>query len=265
MTKLAEKQETFQIHNEAQAPAREAPEGAVPAIIERDEPTTLLAVISRAASDPNCDVDKMRALLEMRRELERDTAKAAFVSALAEMQEDLPVIQRRGQIKVREQVQSKYALWEDIHEQIKPILAKHGFSLNFRVGKSENAVSVTAILSHRQGHSEESGEFVLPADNSGNKNSVQALGSSIKYGQRYTATALLNISTIGEDDDGIAAGAGEKVSAEQRDELIALADDVGADKAKFCKYLGVPSLADIPASQFQRAMEALEAKRKKAS
>ena len=62
-------------------------------------------------------------------------------------------------------------------------------------------MDITAILSHREGHSEET-TLTLDADKSGSKNAVQAVGSSISYGQRYAAVALLNITTRGMDDDG---------------------------------------------------------------
>ena len=46
----------------------------------------------------------------------------------------------------------------------------------------------------------------LPADTSGSKNVVQAIGSSVSYGKRYTMQALLNITSGGEDDDGHSGG-----------------------------------------------------------
>jgi len=67
-----------------------------------------------------------------------------------------------------------------------------------------------------------------------------------------------------DDDDGKAVNAGEKVSDEQLTKIIALADEVGADKIRFCKHLKVSGLAELSASRFQEAMDALEAKRKKA-
>jgi hypothetical protein len=44
--------------------------------------------------------------------------------------------------------------------------------------------------------------MILPHDSTGSKNAVQAVGSSTSYGKRYTACALLNITSRGEDDDG---------------------------------------------------------------
>ncbi|UVN13408.1 hypothetical protein FBPa19_0019 [Pseudomonas phage vB_PaeP_FBPa19] len=101
-----------------------------------------------------------------------------------------------------------YALWEDINERLKPILAKHGFALTFRTPRNEKGVEVEGVLSHRGGHSERT-SMLLPADTSGNKNAVQAVASSVSYGKRYTAGALLNYTTHGEDDDAFTAAAAE--------------------------------------------------------
>jgi hypothetical protein len=54
----------------------------------------------------------------------------------------------------------------------------------------------------------------LPFDNSGSKNTVQAIGSSVSYGKRYVLCMLLNISTGGEDNDG--NGAPSAVTTQQR-------------------------------------------------
>ena len=41
-----------------------------------------------------------------------------------------------------------------------------------------------------------------------------------------------------------------------------LAADVGADVPAFCKYFKVQAVPDIPAKDYQRALDALEKKRK---
>lgn len=171
------------------------------------ESAAILSVIERAARDPSVDVDKMERLMAMAERAQDRTAKAAYLNALAEMQPELPEINERGGIKnAAGKVQSTYAKWEDINTAIRPILHRHGFALSFRIGQENGQIAVTGVLGHRDGHTEET-VILLPADNSGSKNSVQAVGSSTSYGKRYTAMALLNITTRGEDDDGKAAGA----------------------------------------------------------
>lgn len=165
----------------------------------------LLGVIARAARDPGVDIDKMERLLEMQERVLAREARTAYAVALAELQPKLPVISERGKILNKfSEVQSTYAFWEDVNEQIRPMLAEAGFSLSFRTGKAGNDVTVTGVLTHKDGHFEET-TITLPADGSGNKNAVQAVASSTSYGKRYTAFALLNITTKGEDDDGTTA------------------------------------------------------------
>lgn len=166
----------------------------------RDE-TELM--FERLARDPNVDVEKLERLIGMRERLQDQAAKSAFNAAFSEMQAEIPEITERGEIKNKEgKVQSKYAKNEDIQKVLRPILQQFGFSLSFRTEwPGPKTVKVVGILTHRDGHSRES-EFLSDADQSGSKNSVQALGSAISYGRRYTTLDLLNITSRGADDDG---------------------------------------------------------------
>ena len=174
-------------------------------VVQNESAVAVISIIQRAATDPNCDIDKMERLLAMHERMVASQASQAFAQALAEMQCEIPVIPERGSIKGRnDTIQSTYALWEDVNELIKPVLSRHGFAISFRTSAAQDGVLVSAVLSHKAGHSERT-EMFMPPDASGSKNGVQAIGSSISYGKRYTASALLNITSCGEDDDGVSA------------------------------------------------------------
>jgi len=234
------------------------------AVHPASDTTSLLQVITRAASDASVDIDKMERLMAMHERMVARDAKAEFASALAEMQPKLPIIGLRGEIKHGENkpVQSRYALWEDINEAIRPILSEHGFALTFRTGREADKIIVTAVLSHRAGHQEET-TMHLPADQSGSKNAVQAVGSSTQYGKRYTTVALLNLTTSGEDDDARVAGAPMAINDQQREELDKLIDATGADEARFFTFFGIEFLAELPAKRFDEAKSMLQAKARK--
>jgi phage recombination protein Bet len=57
------------------------------------------------------------------------------------------------------------------------------------------------------------------------------------------------------------ADTGSFISHDQVAELVALADEVDADKEKFCAYFKVPSLSHIKDKDFPRAVSALNKKR----
>lgn len=231
---------------------------ALPAV--QTDSATVLDIINRAASDPNTDIAKTEKLVELYLRMEATRAKAAYFSALSLLQPELPMIGERGGIKDRNgNVQSRYALWEDVVGIITPILSRHGFSLSFRTGNDGDSVTVTGVLAHAAGHSEET-TLKLPVDTSGSKNPVQSVGSSTSYGKRYTASALLNLRSGEIDDDGQAGGA-HSVSEEEAANIEALVTEVGADLAKFLKYIGASEIRTIPAAKYQAAIAALEAKR----
>lgn len=222
---------------------------------------TLLGIIGRAAQDPHTDPEKMERLFALYERMENRKAEAAFNAALSKLQSELPQITESGKIIHNGKLISEYAKWdEDIHPVLKPLLLDNGFSLSFRVDTG-SGIKVEAVLAHVLGHSERT-SITLPSDTSGAKNAVQAIASSVSYGKRYTAGALLNFATGGQDDDGQAAGGPPRISEEQIANLEALITEVGADKKAFLKYMQADSLDRIQAKSYGMAVKALEQKRK---
>lgn len=220
------------------------------------EAIALIQVIERAARDPSVDIERMERLLGMHERLVERQAKAAYAAALARLQPKLPIIKERGSIKNNSgAVQSKYAFWEDIVGVITPLLASEGFSLSFRTGNKDGKIQVTGVLTHEQGHSEDT-TLDLPADTSGSKNAVQAVASSVSYGKRYTAGALLNLRTGELDDDGRGGGGKEEtLSPKQAADLKALLTEHGCDIPKFLRWGKVNSLEEILAKNFDFVCE----------
>lgn len=233
----------------------------MPAVQTASENTAIIQMIERVAKDPSIDIDRFERLLAMQERVMEKNAKSSYMAALSELQADLPVVGRRGQIEIRAKdnkgertgviIQSTaYALWEDINEAIKEPLKRHGFALSFRVTREGDRVNVTGILSHRDGHSEET-TLPAPLDTTGSKNNVQAVGSSISYGKRYTAGLLLNLTSRGEDDDGKKAGDAPTISDEQVDEISKLLTETKSNLVLFLKKMKIESLTEIRADQFE--------------
>ncbi|WP_298800054.1 ERF family protein [uncultured Devosia sp.] len=236
----------------------------LPAEQPKRRPPTMLDIIERAAFDPRVDADKVAKLVDMARTVRADDAKAAYIKAMIRMKPELPIIERKGRIIIHEKGMAKtdaniiqatpYARWEDIDEAITPILNKHGFTLTHRTGfLPDGKVTVTAIVSHKLGHSEES-TMAMPLDTSGSKNNVQAVGSSISYGKRYTASALLNLRTKDEDDDGKAGGDPGIITEEQAERLLEMLERDKASVPLFCKSMAIESLIELPATRYEEAI-----------
>ena len=161
-----------------------------------------LTFAQRVALDPSIDVDRLEKIIQMERDSEAHKAEKIFNAQLAKMQPHLPSVAANGEGHNG----LRYGKLEDIQSAVRPILQEYGFAVRFKVHDSENALAVECILSHEAGHSD-SDRITLPFDTTGNKNAVQARGSTVSYGKRYTLCNILNIQVGGEDDDAKRSGA----------------------------------------------------------
>ena len=220
------------------------------------EQTTMVAAIERMVRDPDISMDRLEQMLAMKERLDAKAAEQAFNAAFAAASAEFPTIPLKG----TGHNSKPYAMLKDIVSLTRPVLSRHGLTLNWEVEIADKAVKVTARLRHTLGHST-STTILLPADTSGSKNPVQALGSSQTYGERYTAQAILGLS-LGDDsdDDGAAAGQAGGISLEQFEALRALLEQSGADEAKFLAFFKVDMLDDLPAARFADAEKMLRAK-----
>lgn len=222
---------------------------------------SLMEVITRAAKDPDTDVDKLERLMGLYERIESKRAEQAFSDAMAQAQAEMPAVMRDAK---NDQTHSKYSRLETIAKTIKPVITKHGFALSFGTDDSplEKHYRVTCRVTHSGGHSEKYHADV-PSDTVGmkgnqNKTATHGFGSTMSYGRRYLTLLIFDIATT-EDDDGNAAGG--TIPKEQQDELLALLDEVGKSAMDFCKHFGWASIAEIPAKDFSKAKHALETKK----
>ncbi len=144
-----------------------------------------------------------------------------------------------------------YARYEDIDASLRPLLTKYGFSYIFV--ETEDKGRYKGTLLHKDGNAM-SGYFEAAPDKSGSKNDVQAIGSARAYARRYIFVGLLNIVTIGEDDD---AQSFSYINNVQASELESLLTKYEIDKEKFLKQFGVESISKIAATQYETLVRAI--------
>jgi len=224
----------------------------------------VLQMIERVALNPAADIDKLERLLTMRRDIEAQQAEQAFNAAMRAAQSEMGRISADAK---NTQTNSRYATYEKLDRVLRPIYTKHGFSLSFDEGDSPKPdhIRVLCHVAHDAGHTRVYRKD-MPADGKGAKGGdvmtkTHAAGAAASYGARYLLKGIFNVAIGEEDKDGNDPAPPKTITQDQVGDLLALIEDVGADKAKFLAYLKVPSLADIPAAQFGRAVDALNAKR----
>lgn len=228
------------------------------------ETAAVLSMIERAARDPSVDMAKLEKLMEMSRSTRQEQAEEEFNQAMAQVQAKMRAVAADAN---NPQTRSKYASYFALDKAIRPIYSAEGLALSFNTEDSPKAEHVRVVCFVTRGRYTRKYHVDMPADGKGAKGGdvmtkTHAAGAAFTYGQRYLLKMIFNIA-IGDDDDGNAAGAGEKISLAQVEELIALCEEVEADKEAFCKYFRIAGIAEMPAKDFERAKAALNKKRGK--
>lgn len=208
------------------------------------------------------DLDKLEKLLTIQERWEANEARKAYNKAMADFKTNPPQIDKDKKVSYstsKGKVGYSHASLYNVVDKITTELSKHGLSASWKTQQNGKIV-VTCRITHCLGHSEEV-SLSANADDSGAKNSIQAIGSTISYLERYTLLAATGLATYDQDDDG--KGLSEEKIDENKLKIIQdTLKEIGADEAKFLEYMGVQSLTEIPAKDFLKAKTALEAKKR---
>lgn len=162
----------------------------------------MVNMIERIAMDPGSDLDKLERMLAMKERIDGQNAMRQFADALSEARSTIPPIIKDATVDFtssKGRTNYKHETLAGIAKVIDPILSKNGLSYRFRTDQGQGGVKVTCIIQHRAGHFEET-TLMGGADQSGNKNGFQAIGSAVTYLQRYTLKAALGLSAEVDDD-----------------------------------------------------------------
>lgn len=213
---------------------------------------TPMEMLDRAIQS-GAGIEVLEKLMSLQERWEANQGRKAFDTAMSEAKADIgPIIKNREVDFTSQKGRTNYR-FEDLAQianQVNPILAKHGLSYRYSTEQDKGTVTVTCIVSHRDGYSERN-TLTASADNSGNKNSIQAIGSTVTFLQRYTLKAALGLA-VSNDDDGASVQAAQTINEQQ---LSQLEDALtGRDVHAFMRYFKIDTLDALPAAQLQTAM-----------
>jgi len=168
-------------------------------LAKKSDTESIMAIISRAASDTSFDVAKLAALLDVKDRWEKEEARKEFVSAMTAFKANPPEVVKNMMVNYGT-TRYKHASLDQASSVIGGALAEHGISHRWSVDQDGGKIAVKCVLTHARGHSE-TVSMQAPADQSGSKNAIQAIGSAVTYLQRYTLLAAAGIAVSNKDDD----------------------------------------------------------------
>lgn len=200
-------------------------------------------------------IEKLERLLELKERHEANEARKAYHKAMSMFKANPPEIEKDANVSYK-QTSYNHATLGNVASKINKSLSGYGLSASWKTDQIEGSVKVTCTITHMLGFSESTSLVALP-DTSGSKNSIQAIGSTTTYLQRYTILALTGLATKEQDNDGIAEDE-VLITADQVSQLtdMILALDKSVDD--YCTYLKVKELSEIPMSWFGRCVTELK-------
>jgi len=220
---------------------------------EGQSPATLI----ESAVKSGANLDQLEKLMVLQERWDANEARKSYHVAMAQFKSNPPKIDKDQTVKYKD-VKYNHASLANVTEKINEALSKCGLSASWST-KQDGSVTVTCKITHAMGHSEET-SLSAPADMTGSKNAIQAIGSTISYLERYTLLALTGLATYEQDNDAKDISV-EFINEKQLNNIVDLLAELEVDQEKFGKFMKVEKLEDIPATDYQKAIVALETKK----
>lgn len=152
------------------------------------------------AVDKDLDIEKLSRLMDLQKSWQADQSRKAFFEAMTKFQSEVSEIRKSKRVAFGE-TKYDYAPLADITRQIKDKCKECGLSYRWEIKDTKEEISVTCLITHLDGHSEQT-TMTAPPDTSGKKSAIQSRGSTIEYLKRYTLIGALGLSTTDSDVDG---------------------------------------------------------------
>ncbi len=215
-------------------------------------PDSLLAL----AIEKGADLDKLEKLMDLKERHDAGIARKAYFLAVSDFKA-APIVITKD--KINKQYASRYTSKGNLVNTVNVALSKFQLNARWDVSQPEGEITVTCILSHSQGHSEQV-SLTAPPDDSGSKNSIQQIKSTKTYLEIATYEAVIGVASTDDPGDTDGNMPTQYITDEQVAILDALIVEVGADKKQFLKMVKAEDLFDLPISKYEGAVKRLQEK-----
>lgn len=182
----------------------------------RDLPTPTPADMLMAAVEKGASIDQLEKLMALQERWEANNARKAFVAAMTEFKQK-PLTVRKDKTVSYSGTSYTHASLAEVVETVVQAMAVHGLSHRWTVEQKDKAITVACIITHNLGHSE-SVSLTAAADDSGKKNAIQQVASTVSYLERYTLMAACGLASRDMPDDD---GRGSELPPEPLDSKVA--------------------------------------------
>ena len=175
-------------------------------VIEKNENSALVPTGATMAdrlliaAQSGLSLDVLERFMALAERQEKRDAEKAFHKAFAAFKANPPKIVKDKLVKYGN-TNYQHATIGKVVGAIIEGMSIHGLSHRWNVKQDADTITVTCYITHELGHTEET-SISAGADQSGGKNAIQAIASTVTYLERYTLQAATGIAVLEDDDDG---------------------------------------------------------------
>jgi hypothetical protein len=223
-------------------------------------------MLLQQAIEKGMSIDVLDRLMALHERWEKNNAQREFAAAFAAAKAEMPVLEKNRLVGFDAKKEGgrrtayKHADLAEIVGKVTPVLAKHGLWHRFKQTSEPNQpITVVCIIGHAAGHTIESEPLTAGRDDSqSSMNSLQRIGSTLTYLQRYSLMAALGLAAAGDDDDGAMVDV-TPITAEQAADLAERMKLAGIKPERFKEKYHIETLAQLPQAQLQDALDSIAA------
>lgn len=162
--------------------------------------------ILEMAMSQDVDANKLEKMMEMQFRWQKEESRLAYITAIQQFKANPPILEKTKTVSFATSNGRTEYTHVELHKANKIVseaLRAVGITASWKMSSDPTGRTFcTCILTHAMGHVEEVSTLSAPADTSGAKNAVQAIGSTSKYLMRYTMLAGTGLTPEDVDDDG---------------------------------------------------------------
>ena len=230
------------------------------ALLSTDGPMEPMQILAKAVIAGELDAETLERLSALVERHEDRSAAKEFAAAMAEFRRRCPEIKKSTSVSNKHgEHMYYYVKIHHIQRVVDPLLDELGLSYWWDSETDADRITTVCNLEHISGHSR-SASFEAPNNQGTNAMSAaQKAAAGKNFARRQTLIDVLGLTTADVDDDAVPQD-DSPVTQEQAATLLDLSESVGADVGRFCVYMRIANLSDLPAREYDRAVMALKAK-----
>lgn len=218
----------------------------------------LQAMVQRGVTTENAAAFEQ--LVKLSEHMEDRQAEKEFAAAFKALQSEMTRVKATKPVPNNDgSVRYNFAPYEEIMEQVRPLLEKHGFTVSFSTDFAEGRLIKSCTLQHVGGHSKVNKFAVRIGSGPPKASEAQADGAASTYAKRFALCDALNIVC---EKDSDARAEGGVISKAQADDLRRRVRETASNEADFLKFAGAATFEQIMEGRYATLDAALRRKEK---